>query len=424
VHAHIEDQINTKVDEYQCLKQKLKETERRRRDCQSAFRDGAAAKLGVEASILTAELQSINLQVKNLQRESYFVNLERKRKRGILQNLEKKVAQARRQAFLQKKIKGTIAREGLVAALHSFHKLADPQQQLAEASSLMDGFENGGGGGTYNTEGDEQFATEAGRGQVVFSQEEGEGENSPTLETYARAQSRGAVTEEEDETGDSLMAALSLEEEKESGGRGREREAQTAEGMNAAEDGLPSVHFSPHEPEEGKRACDSSADAYSENAGDRMSIPLGSDDGALGPGAYPFLPGHGQEGLLKETKSGADANANTQGTAEAEGEEEEAEREGDGEEGGAGGVGAVRDSYDEQAQLVGRVYDPDELAEARAWAQAESDEGEAYYYNVYTHETSWVPPPGWEAVQEEERVAQTAADPPPADHTLNPDWEG
>ena len=49
--------------------------------------------------------------MKDLQRESYFINLERKRKLGTAQKLKDEMEEAKRRAVLQKKIEAKIKKE-------------------------------------------------------------------------------------------------------------------------------------------------------------------------------------------------------------------------------------------------------------------------------------------------------------------------
>ena len=49
--------------------------------------------------------------MKDLQRESYFINLERKRKLGTAQKLKDEMEDAKRRAVLQKKIEAKIKKE-------------------------------------------------------------------------------------------------------------------------------------------------------------------------------------------------------------------------------------------------------------------------------------------------------------------------
>lgn len=50
-------------------------------------------------------------KVKDLQRESYFINLERKRKLGTAQKLKEEIEDDKRRAALQKKIGAKIRKE-------------------------------------------------------------------------------------------------------------------------------------------------------------------------------------------------------------------------------------------------------------------------------------------------------------------------
>ena len=50
-------------------------------------------------------------KIKDLQRESYFINLERKRKVGTIHKLKEEIEDAKRRASLQKRIEAKIKKE-------------------------------------------------------------------------------------------------------------------------------------------------------------------------------------------------------------------------------------------------------------------------------------------------------------------------
>lgn len=64
--------------------------------------------LGSQISVNIAELQENQAKIKDLQRENYFIGLERKRKLGVMQKLKNEIAEAKRKAQLQKKIEQMI----------------------------------------------------------------------------------------------------------------------------------------------------------------------------------------------------------------------------------------------------------------------------------------------------------------------------
>lgn len=68
---------------------------------------GIYVQITVNAAIVTDNAA----KMKDLQRESYFINLERKRKLGTAQKLKDEMEDAKRRAVLQKKIEAKIKKE-------------------------------------------------------------------------------------------------------------------------------------------------------------------------------------------------------------------------------------------------------------------------------------------------------------------------
>ena len=117
VRAHIEDQISAKVIEYHEVRDKVTNLERKRRQAISGAHDAAERACSIEISILSSDMQEINETIKNLQRESYFIELEKKRKSGIMRKLADQIEIERRQNLLKKKLSSKIKKEGLMAAM-------------------------------------------------------------------------------------------------------------------------------------------------------------------------------------------------------------------------------------------------------------------------------------------------------------------
>jgi hypothetical protein len=65
----------------------------------------------MQISLNTAMIQENNAKIKDLQRESYFINLERKRKLGTAQQISQQLEQEKMRASLQKKIVAKIRKE-------------------------------------------------------------------------------------------------------------------------------------------------------------------------------------------------------------------------------------------------------------------------------------------------------------------------
>ncbi len=91
-----------------------------------------------QISVAKAHLQALASQVKVLQRESYFVGLERKRKLGVVQQLREGMEEARRKGALKKAIEAKIRKDGLVAALQCFNGSLNPADLADLTNSTKD----------------------------------------------------------------------------------------------------------------------------------------------------------------------------------------------------------------------------------------------------------------------------------------------
>ncbi len=70
-----------------------------------------------QISVLKAQLQEVAGKVKDLQRESYFVGLERKRKTGVITQLRDEIEESKRREALKKMIETKIRKEVCVGLL-------------------------------------------------------------------------------------------------------------------------------------------------------------------------------------------------------------------------------------------------------------------------------------------------------------------
>lgn len=67
--------------------------------------------ISLQISVNTAVVLENSGKVKDLQRESYFINQERVRKLGTAQKLKEEIEEEKRRAILQKKIGAKIKKE-------------------------------------------------------------------------------------------------------------------------------------------------------------------------------------------------------------------------------------------------------------------------------------------------------------------------
>ena len=123
IQAHIEDQTSAKVMEYHDLSAQISGLEKKRNLAIREARDVGAQHLAVEIAMLTADKQTCNQIIKDLQRESYFVGLERKRKRGIVKKLDNEVQNWKKQQLIKKKLGGKIQEVGILSALKGLNAM-------------------------------------------------------------------------------------------------------------------------------------------------------------------------------------------------------------------------------------------------------------------------------------------------------------
>ena len=121
--SHIEEQTGAKVMQYHDLTAQVQRAEKRRVQALREARETAAQHLAVEIAMMTADKQSCNQTIKELQREAYFIGLERKRKRGIVKKLEQEVAAHKKQTLIKKKLGAKINKDGILEALKGLNAI-------------------------------------------------------------------------------------------------------------------------------------------------------------------------------------------------------------------------------------------------------------------------------------------------------------
>jgi hypothetical protein len=105
------------------LTEKRNLCEQRRREAQSQSRQAAAHHLTVEISLHTADMQDINAHVKDLQRQIYFLSIERNRKRKVVKKLNDEIIQDKKRHNLEKQIATKVKEGGLLNALKTLNQI-------------------------------------------------------------------------------------------------------------------------------------------------------------------------------------------------------------------------------------------------------------------------------------------------------------
>jgi hypothetical protein len=64
--------------------------------------------LFIKVKVVNAKMLEINNEIRGLQKESYFINLERKRKIGVIQTLKDEIEEEKRKKAIKKAIEAKI----------------------------------------------------------------------------------------------------------------------------------------------------------------------------------------------------------------------------------------------------------------------------------------------------------------------------
>ncbi len=109
--AHIQEKVNALVDDHRNLQQRKKSLEQKFAEAKSLNREVACQHLAAEIFVANTEIAENGSKIKDLQRESYFIGLERKRKLGVLNKLKEEISEQQRKAQLKKQIEEKIKQE-------------------------------------------------------------------------------------------------------------------------------------------------------------------------------------------------------------------------------------------------------------------------------------------------------------------------
>eukprot|EP00605_Chrysophyceae_sp_TOSAG23-4_P002502 GSChrysophyteH1.ASY1.ANO1.2765.1 assembled CDS len=139
METHLEDKISTMVDKHKEIAEKRNLAEKRRREAQSLSRDAAAHHLTVEISLHSADMQDINAHVKDLQRQIYFIAIERNRKRKVVKKLREEIEQDKKRADLEKKLGQKVKEGGLLNALKALNQIQSKEMEKAVGYAHVDG---------------------------------------------------------------------------------------------------------------------------------------------------------------------------------------------------------------------------------------------------------------------------------------------
>lgn len=131
VMSHITEKIKTLTTDYQDRIKMYRAIESKMIDARNAGKEAAAQHCTADLIVRKAALVEITNKVKELQREHYFVGLEKKRKQGVIRTMQTELDEEKRKLALKKKIEEVIKTKGLAAALDLINLQKEEQQKFA-----------------------------------------------------------------------------------------------------------------------------------------------------------------------------------------------------------------------------------------------------------------------------------------------------
>jgi chromosome segregation ATPase len=109
--AHIEEKLEVHQSNHRDLLAKKKLMEQRLAEAKQIGREVAAQNISAEVFVANSEISESAGNIKSLQREMYFIRLERKRKVGVLNKLREELNEEKRKADLKKQIEEKIKKD-------------------------------------------------------------------------------------------------------------------------------------------------------------------------------------------------------------------------------------------------------------------------------------------------------------------------
>jgi hypothetical protein len=111
-------QIHESVNKRKVLELRLTEAKQQGKEV-------ALQHIAAEILITNHEISEMNLKIKEAQKESYFLTLEKKRKLGTVKKLKEEILVNKQKDLLKKKIEEKIKKDGLLAALDAVSSIAE-----------------------------------------------------------------------------------------------------------------------------------------------------------------------------------------------------------------------------------------------------------------------------------------------------------
>lgn len=157
MRCHVSDQVNSLAEEHTVFSQQHASLGRRRAEATVLENAALVKRLAVEMSILEGEMGHRASEVKNHQRQSYFLQQEVARRRGLVRVLVAELADMDKKKGMKKKLMQIQKKDGIYAALIKVNSVVDEHTASQE----------GGDDDADENQSDEEKEEEEERGELL-----------------------------------------------------------------------------------------------------------------------------------------------------------------------------------------------------------------------------------------------------------------
>jgi hypothetical protein len=125
MRCHVLDQIDTLVEEHGVFTQQHSALERRRAEAVALENTALSKRLAVDINILEGDMAHRSSEVKNQQRQTYFLQQEMSRRKGLIRVLQAELAEMDQKAGMKRKLMKIQKKDGIYAALIKVNSVVD-----------------------------------------------------------------------------------------------------------------------------------------------------------------------------------------------------------------------------------------------------------------------------------------------------------
>mmetsp|Transcript_22502 Transcript_22502/g.32860 ORF Transcript_22502/g.32860 Transcript_22502/m.32860 type:complete len:1106 (-) Transcript_22502:82-3399(-) len=138
MQAHVEDQCAAVVHDHTELTKKLAALEKKRAEAVFLDKTALVQKLNIEISIAEGEILNKAMQLKDLQRQKYFLDQEISRRRGLIRVLENEINDATTKTVVKNRLLKKAKKEGIMSALLSTESAVAEAEKRRTKKALDD----------------------------------------------------------------------------------------------------------------------------------------------------------------------------------------------------------------------------------------------------------------------------------------------